>query len=281
MYSHPDTVSKPLPRRFTAPLGKSLGKAFLPVWAWFSYAMLVLPCLLVIPMSFAGEDQLVFPPRQFSLYLYQSFFGSTVWTEALGESAIVALGSAFLATCLGVSAAYGLVRGQFFGRSFIAFFLFSPLLVPAVVIALGVYLYFARLGLTGTTLGITLAHTVLTLPFVIVTTATGIKQVDSNAELAAALMGASRFTILTRVVLPQIWPSIAASALLAFLISFDEAVVTWFIAGVGTATLPVVMFSTLKTEVSPIIAAAATLLMSTSVILSLVIALLKKKRPNE
>lgn len=259
----------------------SLKAAFVPACAWAVYGLLVIPCLLVIPMSFAGEDQLVFPPRQFSLDLYRRFFDSVVWMEALQQSVVVATGTAFLATCIGVSAAYGFVRGRFFGRSLIGFFLFSPLLVPAVVVALGVYLYFARLGLTGTTLGIILAHTVLSLPFVVVTSLTGMKQIDANVELAAAMMGASRFSILTRVVLPQIWPSILASALLAFLLSFDEAVVTWFIAGAGTATLPVVMFSSLKAEVSPIIAAAATLLMTTTIIVSLIIAFLTKRVSDE
>lgn len=262
-------------------LQASVKAAFVPVWAWMVYGLLVIPCLLVIPMSFAGEDQLVFPPRQFSLDLYRRFFDSVIWMEALQQSVIVATGTSFLATCIGVSAAYGFLRGRFVGRSFTGFLLFSPLLVPAVVVALGVYLYFARLGLTGTTFGLILAHTVLTLPFVIVTSLTGMKQIDPNVELAAAMMGASRFVTLTRVVLPQVWPSIVASALLAFLLSFDEAVVAWFIAGVGTATLPVVMFSSLKAEVSPIIAAAATLLMATTIIVSLIIAFLTKRVPNE
>lgn len=258
------------------------GKAALvPIWAWMVYGLLVIPCLLVIPMSFAGEEQLIFPPRQFSLDLYRRFFGSVVWMEALQQSVVVATGTAFLATTIGVSAAYGFLRGRFFGRSFIGLFLFSPLLVPAVVVALGIYLYFARLGLTGTTYGLILAHTVLTLPFVVVTSLTGMKQIDPNVELAAAMMGASRFVTLTRVVLPQIWPSILASALLAFLLSFDEAVVAWFISGVGTATLPVVMFSSLKAEVSPVIAAAATLLMSTTILVSVIIALLTKRATNE
>lgn len=259
----------------------SLKAAFVPFWAWAVYGLLIIPCLLVIPMSFAGEDQLVFPPRQFSLDLYRRFFDSVVWMEALQQSVIVATGSVVLATSIGVSAAYGLARGRFFGRNLIGFFLFSPLLVPAVVVALGVYLYFARLGLTGTTLGIILAHTVLNLPFVVVTSLTGIRQIDPNVELAATMMGASRLTILTRVVLPQIWPSILASALFAFLLSFDEAVVTWFIAGARTATLPVVMFSSLKAEVSPIIAAAATLLMTTTIMVSLIVALLSKKASHE
>ena len=258
-----------------------LQAAFVPTWAWVAYGLMVVPCILVIPMSFAGEDQLVFPPRQFSLDLYRKFFGSVVWMEALKQSVVVASGTAVLATCIGVSAAYGFVRGRFFGRSVIGFLLFSPMLVPAVVLALGVYLYFARLGLTSTTLGIVFAHTVLTLPFVVVTSSSGMRQIDVNVELAATMMGASRFVILTRVVLPQVWPSVLASALLAFLISFDEAVLTWFIAGAGTATLPVVMFSSLKSEVSPIIAAAATLLMTTTMLLSLIIALLTKRASDE
>lgn len=278
---HSDT-EMPKPRRLGA-LADALGPVVVPAVAWAVYGLLVIPSVLAIPMSIAGGNQLVFPPRQVSLDLYHRFFGSVVWMEALRQSVIVALGTASLATAIGVGAAYGLARSAFFGRRLIGFFLFSPLLVPAVVVALGLYLYFARFGLTGTTAGLIFAHTVLALPFVLVTTTTGIRQIDVNVELAATMMGASKLTILTRVVLPQIWPSVLASALLAFVISFDEVVLAWFIAGVGTATLPVVMFSSLRSEVSPVIAAAAAaaVLITMSTVLCLIFAVMTKRDGNE
>lgn len=271
------TMTTPL----STPQPLSLKGIFVPLCAWLVYGLLVIPCVMVIPMAFSGEEQLIFPPREYSLYLFRRFFESPVWTESLMQSLVVATGTAILATLVGIGAAYGLVRGRFFGRRLIGFFLFSPILIPAVVIALGVYLYFARIGLTGTTLGIILAHTVLTLPFVMVTASAGMRQIDVNIELAATMMGASRFMVLRRVVLPQIRSSVLAGILLAFLISFDEAVLSWFIAGIGTATLPVVMFSSLKTEVSPIIAAAATLLISVSVLIGALAASLTRKVPGE
>jgi putative spermidine/putrescine transport system permease protein len=247
-----------------------------PLIASAIYVFLVLPTILVVPMSFADKDELTFPPASYSLFLYRRFFASPVWTEALTESLIVACTTALCAIALGVPAAYGLVRGRFPGQRAIGFVLLSPILIPAIVIGLGIYLYFARLGLTGTTLGLVLAHTTLAVPFVIVTCSAGIRQVDVNAELAARTMGASEPLVLRRVILPQIVPSIISGALFAFLISFDEVVIAWFIAGTQSATLPVTMFGSIKMEVSPVIAASATLLSLASVLICAVSAFFQR-----
>jgi len=247
-----------------------------PLLASAVYVFLVLPSVLVVPMSFADKDELTFPPATYSLFLYRRFFESTVWTEALTESLIVASVTALCAVALGVPAAYALVRGRFPGRRLLGLLLVSPILIPAIVIALGIYLYFARLGLTGTTLGLILAHTTLAVPFVIVTCGAGIRQVDVNAELAARTMGASEVMVLRRVMLPQISSSIVSGALFAFLISFDEVVIAWFIAGTHSATLPVTMFGSIKMEVSPVIAASATMLSLASVVICAASALLQR-----
>ncbi|WP_233838912.1 ABC transporter permease [Paraburkholderia sp. ZP32-5] len=257
-------------------MGTWLGGIALSVLAWAIYIFLVVPSLLVIPMSFGGRDELTFPPTSFSFYLYGRFFDSPVWTGALSESLIVATLSACIATVLGTSAVYGLLRGKFRGQEVIAFVLMSPMLFPAIIVALGTYLYFAQLGLSGTTAGLVLAHSTLTLPFVMVTTAAGMRQIDPNVELAADTMGASRLRVFLKVVVPQIIPSIVSGALFAFLISFDEVVIAWFIAGTGATTLPVTMYSSLKMEVSPIIAASATMLSVASVSICVVSAMLRK-----
>lgn len=252
------------------------GSWTVPLLASAVYVFLVLPTILVVPMSFADKDELMFPPGSYSLFLYKRFFASPVWTEALTQSVLVASVTAMCAVALGVPAAYALVRGRFRGQRVLGFLLLSPLLIPAIVVGLGIYLYFARLGLTGTTLGLILAHTTLAVPFVIVTCAAGIRQVDVNAELAATTMGASETMVLRRVILPQIVPSIVSGALFAFLISFDEVVIAWFIAGTHSATLPVTMFGSIKMEVSPVIAASATLLSLASVVICAVSALLQR-----
>jgi putative spermidine/putrescine transport system permease protein len=253
----------------------------LSAWGFFVfigciYIFLVLPSVFVIPMSFGGADDLTFPPRKLSLGLYEQFFHSAVWTEALGVSLRVALITALLATAFGTLAAFGLVRGTFRGKKAIGFLLLSPMLMPSVVIGLGVYFYFSFLGISGSALGLVLAHLVLTVPYVIVTVSTGLRQIDPNVELAAEIMGASPLRIFVRVVVPQIPPSLASGALFAFLVSFDEVVIAWFISGTNAATLPVVMYGTLKLEASPVIAAAATLLSSASIVICFVSAMMQK-----
>jgi putative spermidine/putrescine transport system permease protein len=132
------------------------------------------------------------------------------------------------------------------------------------------YLYFSRLSATGTTLALVLGHSVYVIPFVVVTMAAGIRQIDPAIEFAATMMGASRSTMFFRVVLPQIVPSIVAGALFAFLISFDEVVISWFLSSAQTTTLPVRMYSSIQWGISPVIAAISTLLTALSFIVCLV-----------
>jgi putative spermidine/putrescine transport system permease protein len=151
------------------------------------------------------------------------------------------------------------------------------MVVPTVTVALGLYLYFSQLGLVGTTTGLILAHSVLTTPFTTVMAASGIRQTDINVELAARLMGASPAVVMRRVVLPQIMPSIVASALFAFLLSFDEVVISWFITDAATTTLPVVMYGSLKFEMSPVIAATSSMLSLISIAICIAAASLMKR----
>lgn len=245
------------------------------------YVFLTLPSILTIPISFGGATSLTFPPRTFSFELYERFFSSPVWTGSLVESLIVGCGTAMLATLIGSLAAFGLVRGAFPGQKLVGVILLSPILVPSIVIALGVYFYFSQLGLIGTTSGLVLAHSLLTIPYVIVVVTSGLKQIDQNVETAAAVMGATPMAIYTRVVVPQIWYSLASAFLFAFLISFDEVVISWFIAGTSATTLPVVMYSSLKVEVAPEIAAAATMLALTSITIILFYAAFQKPEERE
>ena len=230
------------------------------------YVFLALPSVLSIPISFGGAGSVTFPPRTLSLDLYRRFFSSPVWTGSLVESLIVGCLTAIVATTIGASAAFGLSRGTFSGAKVLGFVLLSPILIPSIVIALGVYFYFSQLGLVGTTFGLVLAHSVLTIPYVIVVITSGLRQLDQNVERAAGIMGAPPLAIFARVVIPQIGAPLASAFLFAFLISFDEVVISWFIAGTNATTLPVVMYSSLKVEVAAEIAAAATMLSFTSIV---------------
>lgn len=248
------------------------------ILAWIGYAFLLMPSLIIIPMSFGDKDELVFPPQSFSLHLYEKYFFDPSWMAATLQSFKVAIGTTVLSLGLGVSAAYGISRSEFPGKRLLTVFLLSPIFVPVIVVALGLYLYLGPMQLSGTTFGLIIGHTVITVPFVIVTSLAGLRHIDRNLEIAAMVMGAGRLTVLARVTLPLLKPTIVAAALFSFLISFDEVVVSYFISHVQQQTLPVKMYSSIHWEISPVLAAISTLLTILSLAICVVVALLQKAR---
>jgi putative spermidine/putrescine transport system permease protein len=243
---------------------------FNPVW-WI-YAFLILPTLIVVPMSLTGDKVLDFPPRSWSLDLYREFFGlsgSRIWLDSTFLSFRVAVVTTILAVLVGVPAAYGLVRGTYPGRTLVTIFLLSPLFVPVVVLALGLYMYFAPLRLTGSEFSLILGHVLVVTPFVILSCMGGMRRIDVNLELAAAVMGSGRFRVMYTVVVPLLAPSIVAGALFAFLMSFDEVVISYFLSATGSMTLPVRMYSSIEWEISPVLAAASSILTATSIVICL------------
>jgi putative spermidine/putrescine transport system permease protein len=240
-------------------------------------AFLLIPSLIVAWISFGDSNQIVFPPRGYSLILFERFFSEEGWVSATLLSLRVAIWSTIVAILLGIPAAYSLTRGNFPGRRILALFLLSPVMVPSVVIALALYVYFFAINLGQGELKLVLAHSVVTLPFVIITAAAGIRNIDPNLERAATIMGGSKFLVLRRVTIPLLMPSIVAGALFAFLISFDEVVITWFVANAGYTTLPVKMFSSIQFEVSPVLAAISTMLTGLSALICVLVAIAQRK----
>jgi putative spermidine/putrescine transport system permease protein len=245
------------------------------VMAWIVFAFLLLPSFIIFPISFGNQHEIVFPPPGFHLDLYRLFFTTSNWVPATIQSLKVALLSTAAALVLGTLAAYGLERSRIPGKQLLLVLLLSPLLIPGVVIALGLYSYFAAIGLTGT-VALVVGHTVLLCPFVIVTVSAGISELDASVETAASIMGAGRLRIFTVVVVPQLGPSLFSAALFSFLMSFDELVIAWFIAGPQSMTLPVKMYSSVQTETSPILAAVSTML----TVLSLIICIAAESARN-
>jgi putative spermidine/putrescine transport system permease protein len=241
------------------------------VLAILVYAYLVVPSLVVIPISFSGAGgDLSFPPKTFSLALYEELFTTATWMQPVVQSLEIAMLVCVVVTAVAVPAAYALVRFEFPGKRLVMMLMMSPVLVPVIVLALGMYLYFSRLGSSGTTLALVLGHAVYVIPFVIVTVAAGVRQLDPAIEFAATMVGAPRRTVFFRVVLPQLVPSIVAGALFAFLISFDEVVIAWFLSSAQTTTLPVRMYSSIHWGISPVIAAVSTLLTVLSFLVCLI-----------
>lgn len=240
--------------------GRSLWGVVGSMLAWMVYLFLMLPSVIVVPMSFSGSYGMEFPPRTYSTILYQIYFTSGDWLDSTLTSLYIAVGTTCLSLLLGVPAAFGLSRGERRVKSIIAIFLLSPILIPPVVMALGMYIYFSYFGFTGNILAIIIAHTVLSLPFVVIICMAGLRHVDPSIEVAATIMGASSWQSFRRVTVPLLKPTIFAAGLFAFLISFDELILSFFIARADALTLPVRMFSSIRWEISPVIAAISTML---------------------
>jgi putative spermidine/putrescine transport system permease protein len=244
------------------------------VLAFPIYAFLIMPTVIVVPMSFNSGTELVFPPRSWDLGLYRRLLDpSSGWLDASLRSFKIAALTAVIALCLGVPAAYGLARARFPGKSAVGFSILSPIFAPTIVLALGLYLYFIKLGLASSVLGLVLAHTLLVTPFVIVTVGSAILQLEEGIELAGSVLGAGPIRIFFQIVLPSLRPSMLAGGLFAFLMSFDEVVVAWFVGSNSNPTLPVKMYSSIQWEVSPVLAAISTVLVFLTIAICLVAAL--------
>jgi len=241
------------------------GSLVLGAYVYAVLAFIIVPLVIVIPMSFSQNDYLAFPPTGFTLKWYAEYFDSRQWRAATWLSVQVALLTAVCASLIGTAATYAMVRGR--GR-FVTLFqilLIGPIIVPHIALAVGLYLFFQTIGLSGTVPGFVLAHTVLTLPFVVFTMAAALGKIDANLEAAAMSCGATRFQAFRFVTLPLVLPSVASGALFAFIISFDEPVVSFFLSGIRQKTLPRRMFEDIEQNLTPIIPAIATLLIVLSI----------------
>ncbi len=249
---------------------------FISLIAWAVLGFLLLPSLIVIPISFGNSRELVFPPKTISLDLYRAYFAGSDWLGPTWLSLRVATWTTLISLLLGVPAAYGLARGRFRGQRLVMLFLLSPIMVPSVVVALGLYIYFIQTGIAQGELRLILGLTVVSMPFVVVTATAGLQEIDPNLERAATICGAGPLTILLKVVLPMLRPALFGGALFAYLISFDEVVVAWFVSQPGFTTLPVKMFSSIQWEISPVLAAISSMLTLLSTTICILGALLRR-----
>ncbi|MFX0540877.1 ABC transporter permease [Roseovarius sp. S4756] len=228
---------------------------------------LIAPTLLVVPMSFSDSRYLEFPPESWSLRWYHAYFDSPEWLQATSVSFQVAFLTMILATVTGTMASYGLhVTKARLGR-YMTILLTLPMIIPLILLAVGIFLSFAPVGLNSTITGLVLAHTILAIPLVMITVTAGMQNFDFNQEMVARSMGASRPWAFLTVTLPQIRNSVLSGALLAFIISLDEVVIALLIAGGDKATLTRRMFLALRDEIDPTIAAISTLLITFSVLM--------------
>ncbi|MBW2058437.1 MAG: ABC transporter permease [Deltaproteobacteria bacterium] len=257
---------------------RDMGKISLSLMSYMILAFLVLPVFIIIPLSFEAQRYLEFPPRGFSLQWYRSFFSNYEWTTATWTSFKVAFSVTLLATFLGTLAAFCFVRSDFGGKELMYGFMLSPMILPVIILAIAIYFFFAKLKLIGSILGLTIAHTVLATPYVIVIVTATLQGFDVNLEKAAMNLGANRITTFYRVTFPLIRTGVLSAALFAFLTSFDEVIIAIFICGTTANTLPKKMWDSMTMETDPTITAIATMLISLTVTVFLLIELYRRRQ---
>ena len=248
------------------------------------FVFLITPIIVVMPLSFNAEnfftftpEMLRFDPAGYSLKHYRDFLTNPEWTSAVKNSLMVAPVATFISVSLGTLAAIGLSQSHVPGKRAIMAILISPMIVPLIISATGMYFFYSKIGLVGTYWGIVLAHAVLGIPFVIITVTATLVGFDRSLTRAAANMGANPVTTFFKVQMPLILPGVISGGLFAFITSFDEVVVVLFIGSAELQTLPWQMFTGLREQISPTILAAATILVAISICLLTAVEILRRR----
>ena len=245
---------------------------------------LIFPLLVITPLSFNAvpfftftKEMLAFDPAGYSLVWYEEFFTSLIWQGAIRNSVIIAFFSTIIATFLGTLASLGLSRPQMPYRTLLMSLLISPMIVPLIISAAGMFFFYSRIGLQATHLGVILAHAVLGTPFVVITVTATLTGFDNNLIRASQSLGASPTTTFFKIIVPLITPGVISGALFAFVTSFDEVVVVLFVGSYKQRTIPWQMFSGIREQISPTILAAATLLIIVTIALLTTLELLRRR----
>ncbi|MEP0236126.1 ABC transporter permease [Roseibium sp.] len=248
------------------------------------FFFLIFPILVILPLSFNAQDFFTFTkemlalnPEGYSFKHYQDFFTNPDWQQALKNSIMIAPAATILATGFGTLAAIGLSRPHVPYRSAIMAILISPMIVPLIISAAGMYFFYSRIGLQGTYWGVVLAHAALGTPFVIITVTATLVGFDQSLVRAAASMGANPVRTFFKVQMPLIIPGVVSGGLFAFITSFDEVVVVLFLGSAGQKTLPWQMFTGLREQISPTILAVASLMVAISIVLLTVLEGLRRR----
>jgi putative spermidine/putrescine transport system permease protein len=232
--------------------------AFAALWV-LVLLFLALPIVIVALLSFSSASYLTFPPPAFGIRWYQAYLGSREWLASTWLSLAIAGSVVVLATTLGTLAALGIARLPRAMRAPVAALIVSPLIVPGIVAAIGIYYAFSRYHLVGTPIGLILAHTCLAVPFVVTSVSASLAGFDRRLEQAALSLGATPWGTFRQVTLPLIRSGVLVGALFAFITSFDEVIVALFLSGSGAVTLPRRMWDDLRFAIDPTIAAVSTL----------------------
>jgi mannopine transport system permease protein len=231
------------------------------VLAIFVLFFLLLPTIIVVPVSFGSEKYLQFPPKSWSLTWYRAYFADREWMESTLFSVVVAVCSAIVGILITLPATLALARGRVPGGGLLKGLILAPMIIPHIVIAVGLYITFARWGINGTYFGFVAAMSVLCVPYLFLTLSAAVSKLDPSLEMAAANLGAGKFNIFRLVTVPLLLPAIAGGMAFAFIMTLDEAVVANFLSSSKAKPVMKKMFEDIDFDVSPVIAAVSTLIL--------------------
>ena len=261
-----------------------LGFYALKFSAWSVLFFLILPILVIIPLSFNTEPYFTFTkgmvmldPAAYSIRWYEEIWTNENWILAIRNSFIIGFFATIIATSLGTLAALGLSSQHMPFKRYIMALMLSPMIVPLIIIAAGMFFFYTKFNIAGTYLGLIIAHAALGVPFVIITVTATLSGFDRVLYFAGLSMGASPLRTFFDIVVPLIRPGVISGAMFAFVTSFDEVVLVLFLAGPGQRTIPRQMFSGLREQINPTILAVATFLILTSVIFLITLELLRRR----
>jgi ABC-type spermidine/putrescine transport system permease subunit II len=250
----------------------------LPAYVTLLCLMLMAPIVIVVVLAFSGGSYLHFPPQSFSMRWFVRFLGDPQWRASLWASTVVAVIACILATVVGFFAAYALIRADFAGKKMLLSMLLLPIIVPTVITSIAMYFLSARLHLVGNLVWIGVCHAIIALPVVLLILLATLQGVDANLERAALSLGASRLRMFIKVVVPLAAPGLISAALFAFLASFDELIISLFLSGVRSQTLPVRIWNSLHMEIEPTIAAVSAFLIGVTALILLLDAAIRGRR---
>jgi putative spermidine/putrescine transport system permease protein len=258
------------------------------LFAYGVFLFLVLPILILVPLSFnAGSfftftpEMLSLDPDAFSLRWYHAFFSDPKWMMAIKNSFFIAIVSSVIAVILGTVASIGLNSEKMPFKSFMMIILISPMIIPLIILAAGMYFFYSYIGLAGSYTGLIIAHAILGVPFVVINVLSALNAYDLNLSKASTSLGANKVYTFFHIMFPIIKPGVISGWLFAFITSFDEVIIIIFLAGPEQRTIPRQMFSGLREQISPTILAASTLLLVLSVVLLISIQYLQRKTEKQ
>lgn len=237
---------------------------------------LMVPILIVVPLSFSDTRFMTFPPPGYSLRWYHTFFGNSAWIDAARTTLIASVCASLLATPLGVAAAYAIQNGTHRFMRYMRTLLMLPLMVPIIIVAVGVFFVYSQAGYVNTLGGLILADTMLGLPYVLIAVGADLRTFDPTQEMVARSLGMNRLRSFMTVTLPQIRSSVISGAVFVFIQALDETVVALFVSGGANQTLTRRMFVTLRDEIDPTIAAISTMLTAITLCLVMIVVVSRK-----